>query len=146
MLSGEKYEFRSSTSVADALKIIEQEPFDAYVLDYRLRDGNGLVVAERIREPQLRSEIGRQSSAYRTAPSGPIRLGKILTQGKPWAMLSWPFEPRQACALYRLKACTGKAGRLNYNRRRPGVSDYPSVQVCSRLSEYHLELAHPRSS
>jgi two-component system, NtrC family, response regulator HydG len=49
MLSGEKYEVRESSSVADALKIIEQESFDAYVLDYKLRDGNGLVVAERIR-------------------------------------------------------------------------------------------------
>jgi len=30
--------------------------------------------------------IGSQSSPYRPAPSGPIRLGE-LTQGKPWAMI-----------------------------------------------------------
>jgi DNA-binding NtrC family response regulator len=49
MLSGEKYEVRASSSVADALNVIEQESFDAYVLDYKLPDGSGLVVAARIR-------------------------------------------------------------------------------------------------
>ena len=49
MLSGEKYEVRVSSSVSDALNVIEQESFDAYVLDYKLPDGGGLVVAARIR-------------------------------------------------------------------------------------------------
>ena len=49
MLSGEKYEVRVSSSVSDALNVIEQESFDAYVLDYKLPDGSGLVVAARIR-------------------------------------------------------------------------------------------------
>jgi two-component system, NtrC family, response regulator HydG len=49
MLSGEKYEVRAANSVADGLKVIEQESFDAYVLDYKLKDGSGLVVAARIR-------------------------------------------------------------------------------------------------
>jgi CheY-like chemotaxis protein len=33
MLSGEEYEVRAAKSVAVALKIIEQESFDVYVLD-----------------------------------------------------------------------------------------------------------------
>ena len=49
MLSGEKYEVRVSSSVSDALNVIEQESFDAYVLDYKLPDGSGLAVAARIR-------------------------------------------------------------------------------------------------
>ena len=49
MLSGEKYEVRASSSVTNALNVIEQESFDAYVLDYKLPDGSGLVVAARIR-------------------------------------------------------------------------------------------------
>src|ERR1700737_549377 len=36
-------------SVADALEAIEQKSFDVYVLDYKLPDGSGLDVAERIR-------------------------------------------------------------------------------------------------
>jgi two-component system response regulator HydG len=49
MLSDEKYEVQAANSVADALKAIEQRSFDVYVLDYKLPDGSGLDVAERIR-------------------------------------------------------------------------------------------------
>ena len=49
MLSDEQYQVQTSQSVADAFRAIEQKPFDAYVLDYKLPDGSGLDVAERIR-------------------------------------------------------------------------------------------------
>src|SRR3984957_2818109 len=49
MLSNELYQVQTSQSVADALEAVEQKPFDAYVMDYKLPDGSGLDVAERIR-------------------------------------------------------------------------------------------------
>src|SRR6202162_3768691 len=49
MLSDEQYKVETSQSVADALGAVEQKPFDVYLLDYRLPDGSGLDVAERIR-------------------------------------------------------------------------------------------------
>jgi DNA-binding NtrC family response regulator len=49
MLSNEQYQVQTSQSVADALEAIERKPFDAYVIDYKLPDGSGLDVAERIR-------------------------------------------------------------------------------------------------
>jgi DNA-binding NtrC family response regulator len=49
MLSKEQYQIQTSQSVADALEAIEQKSFDVYVLDYKLPDGSGLDVAERIR-------------------------------------------------------------------------------------------------
>jgi DNA-binding NtrC family response regulator len=49
MLSLEEYEVRTSQSVNEAVAAIEEKPFDAYVLDYRLRDGTGLDVAEQLR-------------------------------------------------------------------------------------------------
>ena len=49
MLSEEQCTVQTSRSVADALGIIEQKPFDVYVMDYKLPDGSGLDVAERIR-------------------------------------------------------------------------------------------------
>src|SRR6266436_6108597 len=49
MLSEEQYTVQTSQSVADALSAIEQKPFDVYVMDYKLPDGTGLDVAERIR-------------------------------------------------------------------------------------------------
>jgi DNA-binding NtrC family response regulator len=49
MLSLEDYEVRTSQSVEEAVTAIEEKSFDAYVLDYRLHDGTGLDVAERLR-------------------------------------------------------------------------------------------------
>ncbi len=49
MLSYEKYQVQTSQSVADALRAVEEKPFDAYVMDDKLPDGSGLDVAERIR-------------------------------------------------------------------------------------------------
>ena len=49
MLSKEPYQVQTGQSVADAFQAIEQRPFDTYVLDYKLPDGSGLDVAERIR-------------------------------------------------------------------------------------------------
>ena len=49
MLSDEQYQVQTSQSVAGALQAIDQKPFDAYVMDYKLPDGSGLDVAERIR-------------------------------------------------------------------------------------------------
>jgi DNA-binding NtrC family response regulator len=49
MLSIEQYQLRTSHSVADAVAAIEERLFDLYVVDYKLPDGCGLDVAERIR-------------------------------------------------------------------------------------------------
>jgi two-component system, NtrC family, response regulator HydG len=49
MLSDEQYQVQLSQSVANALGAIDQKPFDVYVMDYKLPDGTGLDVAERIR-------------------------------------------------------------------------------------------------
>src|SRR5271165_6448672 len=49
MLSEEQYNVETSQSVADALVALEQKPFDVFVIDYKLPDGSGLDVAERIR-------------------------------------------------------------------------------------------------
>jgi len=49
MLSIDRYQVRTSHSVADALAILEEKLFDLYVLDYKLGDRCGLDIAERIR-------------------------------------------------------------------------------------------------
>jgi DNA-binding NtrC family response regulator len=49
MLLDEQYEVQTSQSVGDAIKAVEEKPFDVYVLDYKLREGSGLDIAERIR-------------------------------------------------------------------------------------------------
>jgi DNA-binding NtrC family response regulator len=57
MLSNELYTVQTSQSVAGALEAIEQKPFDVYVLDYKLPDGSGLDVAERIRSERSAAPI-----------------------------------------------------------------------------------------
>ena len=57
MLAEEQYTVQTSQSVADALGIIEQKPFDVYVMDYKLPDGSGLDVAERIRSKGSQAPI-----------------------------------------------------------------------------------------
>jgi DNA-binding NtrC family response regulator len=49
MLSIDQYQVRTSHSVADAVAAIDERLFDLYVVDYKLPDGCGLDVAERIR-------------------------------------------------------------------------------------------------
>ena len=49
MLSDDQYQVQISQSVADALRVVEDRIFDVYVMDYKLPDGTGLDVAERIR-------------------------------------------------------------------------------------------------
>ena len=67
MLSDEQYQVQTSQSVADALGAIEQKPFDVYVMDYKLPDGSGPDVAERIRSQGSQAPIilisGYNSSA-----------------------------------------------------------------------------------
>jgi DNA-binding NtrC family response regulator len=75
MLSGDEYEVRASNSVAAALKIIEQESFDVYVLDYKLPDGSGLDVAERIREKRGSASIILMSGYDPSAVS--LRAGQL---------------------------------------------------------------------
>ena len=57
MLSDEKYEVQSANSVADALKVIQQKSFDVHLLDYKLPDGSGLDIAERIRSKSRAAPI-----------------------------------------------------------------------------------------
>src|ERR1700733_6079636 len=49
MLADDRYTIQICQSVANALSAIEQKLFDVYVMDYKLPDGTGLDVAERIR-------------------------------------------------------------------------------------------------
>jgi DNA-binding NtrC family response regulator len=49
MLRTDQYQVQTSHSVAEALAAIEEKQFDLYIVDYKLQDGCGLDVAERIR-------------------------------------------------------------------------------------------------
>ena|ERR1700730_17577095 len=49
MLTSQQYQLQTSQSVAEAVGAIEQKLFDLYILDFKLEDGCGLDIAERVR-------------------------------------------------------------------------------------------------
>jgi DNA-binding NtrC family response regulator len=57
MLADDRYTIQICQSVANALSAIEQKLFDVYVMDYKLPDGTGLDVAERIRSKKSDAPI-----------------------------------------------------------------------------------------
>ena len=69
VLSLENCRIHTTKSVADPLRAIEQTPFDVYVMDFKLPDGSGLDVAERIRSNGSKSPIilmsGYDSNAFK---------------------------------------------------------------------------------
>jgi DNA-binding NtrC family response regulator len=91
MLSGDQYAVRATNSVAAALKIIEQESFDVYVLDYKLPDGSGLDVAGRIREKRGSASIILMSGYDPSAVA--LRAGQLhITE-----FLQKPFSRETLC-------------------------------------------------
>jgi DNA-binding NtrC family response regulator len=49
ILQDQQYDVNLIQSVVDASEALAKRPFDAYLLDYRLHDGTGLQIAEKVR-------------------------------------------------------------------------------------------------
>jgi DNA-binding NtrC family response regulator len=92
MLSDEQYKVQTSQCVADALVAIEQNPFDAYVMDYKLPDGSGLDVAERIRSKGSEAPIILISGYDRSTVA--LRAEKLGISH----FLEKPFSPEVICS------------------------------------------------
>jgi DNA-binding NtrC family response regulator len=122
MLSTEDYEVRTSQSVEEAVTAIEEKSFDAYVLDYRLRDGTGLDVAERLRS--------KGSAAPIILVSG-YDLSGIATRAetlKVSDIIQKPFSRNELCdALKKSLALTPPArpSRVNGSVSKPVEPDPP---------------------
>jgi two-component system, NtrC family, response regulator HydG len=50
ILRDQQYDVHAIQSVARASKAVAERSFDAYLLDYRLQDGTGLQIAEKVRQ------------------------------------------------------------------------------------------------
>ena len=86
MLCLEDYEVQTSQSVEEAVSAIEEKSFDAYVLDYRLRDGTGLDVAEQLRSKGSGAPIILVSGyADRTPTDDATAIGASFLQ-KPFSL------------------------------------------------------------
>jgi DNA-binding NtrC family response regulator len=117
ILSEERYTVQTSQSVADALGIIEQKPFDVYVMDYKLPDGSGLDVAERIRSKGSEAPIILMSG-YDTS-SVTLRAEKLCISD----FIEKPFSRELICNAVR-KAIGPAKGASELSS-----SDLPSAAV-----------------
>jgi two-component system response regulator HydG len=121
MLSLEEYEVRTSQSVEEAVTAIEEKSFDAYLLDYRLQDGTGLDVAERLRS--------KGSSAPIILMSG-YDLDGIASRAETlrvFDMIQKPFSRDALCIALknsiRPKPTQRPSGAGTVDLRIPGLDD-----------------------
>ncbi len=100
ILTEEKYEVDTSLSVEQAFGSLAIKPYDAYVLDYRLQDGTGLDVAERVRS---------------TGSGAPIILisgygsNDLVAKAAPWQVfdiIQKPFSQDSICQTLRKALAT----------------------------------------
>jgi DNA-binding NtrC family response regulator len=57
ILQDQQYDVYTSQSVVSAAETLSERSFDAYLLDYRLADGTGLQVAEKVRQQGSKAPI-----------------------------------------------------------------------------------------
>jgi two-component system response regulator HydG len=134
MLSAE-YKVQTSQSVADALGAIEQKPFNVYVIDYKLPDGSGFDVAERILSKWGPAPIIIISSYHPSAVA--LRAEKLGIS----AFLEKPFSRETICnavkkAIGSLPAVQGKMSGSDTPNRRKKVRTPKMVVAWQRLRLY----------
>jgi DNA-binding NtrC family response regulator len=107
MLSDEQYAVQAAHSVADALEAVEQKSFDVYVLDFKLPDGSGLDVAERIRSKWGATPIILMSGYNPSAVA--LKAEKLGIS----EFLEKPFSRKILCDAVKKAISTPKAASLS---------------------------------
>jgi two-component system, LuxR family, response regulator FixJ len=109
MLSLESYQVRTSQSIEEAVAAIKEKPFDAYILDHRLREGSGLDLAERLRANGSNAPIILISGYDVTGVAARAQaLGVFDTIQKP-------FSAEELCGALRKSLESTPAIHLNKN-------------------------------
>jgi DNA-binding NtrC family response regulator len=91
ILSDEHYAVTTSSSVQEAFQQTDETRFDAFILDYRLSDGTGLEVAERVRAKGSGAPIiliSGYGSSDLIAKAAPLRIVDVIEK---------PFSQETIC-------------------------------------------------
>jgi len=124
MLAEEQYTVQTSQSVADALGIVEQKPFDVYVMDYKLPDGSGLDVAERIRSKGSEAPIILMSGYDANAVT--LRAEKLCISD----FLEKPFSRETVCnAVKKAIGPAKRASQLSSSKSPSPAVQAPSISI-----------------
>jgi len=118
MLSDEQYQVQISNSVGDAGAAIEQKLFDVYVLDYKLPDGTGLDLAERIRSK------GSQAPIVLISGYDPSAVALRAEKLNIFDIVEKPFSRATICA-----AVKKALGLSTAPEQADSVNNDPAVQA-----------------
>jgi two-component system response regulator HydG len=131
MLSLEDYEVQTSQSVAEAVTAIEKKSFDAYVLDYRLRDGTGLDVAERLRSRGNAAPIILVSGYDMSGIASKAETLKVSD------IIQKPFSRDELCNALKKSLALASAGQSQVNGSGPKL---PEPNPPKKLSTINLRI------
>ncbi len=135
-LTQEKYEVDTSSTMTDALhKIADGVPYDIFLLDVMLPDGDGYQICKAIRK------ISRVPILFLTACDDEIHTVLALEQGAD-DYIAKPFRIRELIA--RMKAILRRSGRVHDNggensARNPVPDDHDGTIIRIGKNELNLQ-------
>lgn len=91
ILRDQQYEVHAIQSVAGASEALAEFSFDAYLLDYRLQDGTGLQIAEKVRQK------GSSAPIILVSGYGAIEIGAEAGGLDIFDVLEKPFNCERIC-------------------------------------------------
>jgi two-component system, NtrC family, response regulator HydG len=92
LLRDQQYDVHPVQSVARASQALAEFSFDAYLLDYRLQDGTGLQVAEKVRQK------GSSAPIILISGYGAIEIGTEARTLDIFDVLEKPFNCERICS------------------------------------------------
>ena len=92
LLRDQQYDVHLVQSVARASQALAEFSFDAYLLDYRLQDGTGLQVAEKVRQK------GSSAPIILISGYGAIEIGAEARTLDIFDVLEKPFNCERICS------------------------------------------------
>jgi two-component system response regulator HydG len=125
-LAQKQYKVHTSESVAEAFATIDQKPFDVYMMDYKLPDGTGVDVAERIRSKGSEAPIILMSGCGQSAAS--FRAEKL----RIFDFLEKPFSQEIICSVVK-KAIGSPKAASELSQADSPVSAVASERTKSRF-------------
>jgi len=133
ILQDQQYDVYTSQSVISAAETLAERSFDAYLLDYRLTDGTGLQVAEKVRQQ------GSKAPIILISGYGATDIAAKAVTLDIFEVLQKPFTRETICNA--LERALSHALRTPVNVQEPSEEDpSPEPRLKIQLSALHLIL------
>jgi two-component system, NtrC family, response regulator HydG len=133
ILQDQQYDVYTSQSVISAAETLAERSFDAYLLDYRLADGTGLQVAEKVRQQ------GSKAPIILISGYGATDIAAKAVTLDIFEVLQKPFTRETICSA--LERALSHALRTSVNVQEPSEKDpSPEPRLKIQLRALHVIL------